>query len=177
MVAYSEKEILVKDCVSGPQAIDYDIVIIADNHTIGMDLKTASDLAASINNVIYKVLEKANSVPVVPNMLKALINLGKVSKLHYCRMTVNEDTHMVLYRITATFTDNTKREYMFECKFLDDYTLLREQLNYVNNTPIVLCSRVDEPDLGLLQQFNGAIGYNLYIESVDINEEIHHEAR
>jgi hypothetical protein len=124
----------------------------------GLDLKTASELAECLNKAVYNVVEKANSVPVVPQVLKALIDLNKVSHLRYSRQCRNDDTKMVLYKIIAKFTDDTTRDYYFECRFFEDDILRKQQLNYVNNIPIIFNNPIDEPKT---ERATGEIGYNI----------------
>jgi hypothetical protein len=63
-----------------------------------------------------------------------------------------------LYKIIAKFTDNTTRDYYFECRFFQDDILRKQQLNYVNNIPIIFNNPVDEPKT---ERATGEIGYNI----------------
>lgn len=144
--------------ISDGSDIIINIPCISAKCRTGLDLKTASKLAECLNKVVYDVVEKANSVPVVPQVLKALIDLNKVSHLRYSRQCRNDDTKMVLYKIIAKFTDDTTRDYYFECRFFDDDILRKQQLNYVNNIPIIFNNPIDEPKT---ERGTGEIGYNI----------------
>jgi hypothetical protein len=65
---------------------------------------------------------------------------------------------MVLYKIIAKFTDDSTRDYYFECRFFEDDSLRKQQLNYVNNIPIVFNAPIDEPKT---ERATGMIGYNV----------------
>lgn len=132
-----------------------------------LSVKDTIDLADRMLKAAYEIVDEVNSVPIVPSALKALIDLGKVSTLHYRKHIDNEDTGLSLYLITAHFVDGAKREYYFECKFFEDEQLRNMQMEYVNNIPIYFNSA---EGLYGAENFGGHVGYNITPKEDEKNE-------
>ena len=125
-----------------------DSLILAD------ELKAQADI----------IMDEVYNMPIVPRKVKALIDCGKVSKLEYSSMAEEADTGCILYQIKAVFTDKSSRIYYYSCKFFDNAELLKMQLEYVKNIPIIFKDKTIPYGV---ESVNGSVGYNLKVDNKD----------
>ena len=125
-----------------------DSLILAD------ELKAQADI----------IMDEVYNMPIVPRKVKALIDCGKVSKLEYSSMAEEADTGCVLYQIKVVFTDKSSRMYYYSCKFFDNAELLKMQLEYVKNIPIIFKDKTIPYGV---ESVNGSVGYNLKVDNKD----------
>ena len=131
---------------------------VKGNDRYMISVKDAIALSDELNKQAYSIINEVNAVPIVPSALKALIDLGKVSYMNYYKQIENDTTGFNLYRIKATFTDGSSREYYFECKFFQDKELRDMQMDYINHTPIYLNTK---EDIDGIEFRNGRYGFNI----------------
>ena len=99
-------------------------------------------------------------MPIVPRMVKALIDCGKVARLEYSVVihAKDADCDSDLFNIRAIFVGGGSRSYMYQCKFFENKSMLDIQLDYVNNIPVVFKDKNNYPHT---MTINGITGYNI----------------
>lgn len=127
-------------------------------------------LADELTKNAETIMDEVYNMPIVPRKVKALIDCGKVSRLEYLSMAEEADTGCTLYQIRTVFTNNTSRTYFYSCKFFENEDLLKLQLQYVRNIPIVF---KDKSIPFGVESYNGSIGFNLstHYTNEDVNPE------
>ena len=149
---------------------DYKVAIIGmktvDQTTVDVELSAeeALVLADQLRENAMAIMDEVYNMPIVPRKVKALIDCGKVSKLEYSSMAEEADTGCILYQIKVVFTDKSSRMYYYSCKFFDNAELLKMQLEYVKNIPIIFKDKTIPYGV---ESVNGSVGYNLKVDNKD----------
>lgn len=132
---------------------------------VELSAEDALVLADELKANAETIMDEVYNMPIVPRKVKALIDCGKISKLEYSCMADEADTGCILYQIKAVFTDGSSRMYYYSCKFFNNDDLLRGQLDYVNNIPIIFKDKTIPYGV---ESVNGSIGYNLSHKKDDV---------
>ena len=143
---------------------DYKVAIIGmktvDQTTVDVELSAeeALVLADQLRENAMTIMDEVYNMPIVTQIVKALIDCGKISRLEYSNISYSEETGMTLYNIKAIFTDGKSRHYKYECKFFENKEMLIMQLDYVKNIPIIFRDKSLPPHV---KSYDGMTGYNL----------------
>lgn len=144
---------------------DYKVAIIGITTTeqaavdIELSAEEALILADQIRENALSIMDEVYNMPVVPQIIKALIDCGKVSRLEYSNISASdEEEGMVLYNIRVIFTDGKSRNYKYECKFFENKEMHKMQMEYIKNTPIIFRDNNLPPHV---KTYDGKTGYNL----------------
>lgn len=137
-----------------------------------LSLKDAIILEDRLSDLVKELQNEIFNIQIVPPDLKLLIDCGKISRLEYSvadqRLVEDADNgDTTLYIIKAVFNKESegKKIYYIKTKFFEDKVLLKRQLDYINNIPVIFKDSVP-PNAEII---GSTKGYN--IGSINVSDE------